>query len=130
MNEQMFGMVWVDWIAWATGIVGVGVLSWGVLVGLIELARLEVHRIRGRDIAHERAVVRQDLGYYIVLGLEFLIAADIMHTIRSPSLEELAILGAIVAIRTVISYFVTHEMQQSGRLEGWREGDGDGEATD
>lgn len=120
MSEQTIGMEFVGWIAWATGLVGVGVLAWGVLVGVFELAKLEVHRMRGREIAHERAVVRQDLGYYILLGLEFLIAADIMHTIRHPTLEELAVLGVIVAIRTVISYFVTLEMQQSGRLEGWR----------
>ncbi len=120
MSEQMLGMDFVGWIAWATGIVGVAVLTWGVLVGLVELAKLEVHRMRGGDIAHERAVVRQDLGYYIVLGLEFLIAADIMHTIRNPTLQELAVLGIIVAIRTVISYFVTHEMQQSGRLDKWQ----------
>jgi len=102
------------------------VLAWGVLVGIIELARLEVHRIRGREIAHERAVVRQDLGYYILLGLEFLIAADIMHTVRHPTLDQLAVLAAIVAIRTVISHFLTAEMRESGRLDhgrGAAEGD-------
>jgi len=119
LSEQSLGMEFVGWIAWGTGIVGIGVLTWGVLVGLCELTKLEVHRLRGRDIAHERAVVRQDLGYYIVLGLEFLIAADIMHTIRHPTLQELAVLGIIVAIRTVISHFVTREMRASGRLEAW-----------
>jgi len=118
LNEQVLGMEIVGWIAWGTGIVGIGVLTWGVLVGMCELAKLEVHRLRGREIAHERAIVRQDLGYYILLGLEFLIAADIMHTIRRPTLEELAVLAIIVAIRTVISYFVNLEMRQSGRLEG------------
>ncbi|MBD3291657.1 MAG: DUF1622 domain-containing protein [Armatimonadia bacterium] len=124
MVDQQLGMEIVGWVAWGTGIVGIGVLTWGVLVGLCELAKLEIHRIKGRDIAHERAVVRQDLGYYILLALEFLIAADIMHTIRHPALEELAVLAIIVAIRTVISYFVTLEMRQSGRLEGWGAGEG------
>jgi len=125
LNEQMLGMDIVGWVAWVTGLIGVAVLAWGVIVGLVELARLEVHRIKGRDIAHERAVVRQDLGYYILLGLEFMIAADIMHTIRNPTLQELAVLGGIVAIRTVISYFVTQEMQESGRLEKWHGGSED-----
>ena len=42
--------------------------------------------------------------------LEFLIAADIIHTIVKPTLEELAILGSIVIIRTIISYFLGKEM--------------------
>jgi uncharacterized membrane protein len=111
------GMEAIGWLAWGAGFVGVAVLTWGVLVGLVELARLEVHRMRGTEIAHERAVVRQDLGYYILLGLEFLIAADIMRTILHPSLQELAVLGAIVAIRTVIGHFLTQEMKETGRLE-------------
>lgn len=132
MSEFSVGMEYVGWIAWGTAIVGVGVLAWGVLVGMCELAKLEVHRLRGREIAHERAIVRQDLGYYILLGLEFLIAADIMHTIRHPTLEELAVLAVIVAIRTVISYFVNIEMRQSGRLEdrlGSATSDAEGEST-
>jgi uncharacterized membrane protein len=46
------------------------------------------------------------------LGLEFLIAADIIRTIIRPTLEELAILGGIVVIRTVISYFLGKEIGQ------------------
>lgn len=117
MNEYLPGMEIVGWLAWATGLMGVLVLAWGAVVGVVELARLEVHRVRGHEIAHERAMVRQDFGYYILLGLEFLIAADIMRTIRHPSLEELAVLAVIVAIRTVISHFLTAEMQQAGRLD-------------
>jgi uncharacterized membrane protein len=117
VNNVTLGMQGFAWVAWAVGVIGVGVLAWGVLIGLVDLMRLEIHRLRAREIAHERAVVRQDLGYYILLGLEFLIAADIIRTILHPGLEELAILGAIVAIRTVISYFLTREMQEAGRLE-------------
>ncbi|NLO06686.1 MAG: DUF1622 domain-containing protein [candidate division WS1 bacterium] len=120
LGSEWIGTQIIGWVATAVGVIGVGVLTWGVLVGLVELARLEVHRMRGRDIAHERAVVRQDLGYYILLGLEFLIAADIMRTIRHPTLDELATLAGIVLIRTVISYYLTHEMREAGRLEGWR----------
>jgi len=128
LNNEVLGIEIVGWIAWATSILGVGVLAWGAVVAVYEVVRLERHRLRGREIAHERAVVRQDLGYYILLGLEFLIAADIMHTIQRPTLEELAILGGIVLIRTVISHYLTTEMRESGRLE--RAGQGEDGATD
>jgi uncharacterized membrane protein len=42
--------------------------------------------------------------------LEFLIAADIIHTIVEPTLKELAILGGIVVIRTIISFFLGREL--------------------
>ena len=40
-----------------------------------------------------------------------MIAADIIHTIFEPSLQELTILGSIVGIGTVISYFLNLELQ-------------------
>mgnify|MGYP000902843725 FL=1 len=51
-----------------------------------------------------------------------------MHTIQRPTLEELAILGGLVLIRTVISHYLTTEMRESGRLE--RAGQGEDGATD
>jgi uncharacterized membrane protein len=57
------------------------------------------------------------LGYYLLLGLEFLIAADIVHTVLTPTLPDLAILGAIAAIRTVISFSITWELRQASRHE-------------
>ncbi len=55
--------------------------------------------------------VRHQLAYYLLLSLELLIAADIIDTIVQPSLEELAILGGVLAIRTVISFSLTWELR-------------------
>jgi len=44
------------------------------------------------------------------MGLEFMIGADIVRTLIRPSLQELAVLGSMVAIRTVISFFLNKEM--------------------
>jgi len=48
-------------------------------------------------------ILRLTLGTYLLLGLEFLIVADILRTNLKPNLQEVAILDAIVAIRTVIN---------------------------
>jgi uncharacterized membrane protein len=57
-----------------------------------------------------RESLRREFGSYLLLALEFLIAADVVGTISHPTLEEVAVLGSIVAIRTVISFFLNREM--------------------
>jgi uncharacterized membrane protein len=55
---------------------------------------------------------RQRLGRAIILGLEFLVAADILRTISTnPTLGEVAILGGIVLIRTVLSFSLEVELE-------------------
>ena len=57
---------------------------------------------------------RQQLGQTILLGLELLVAGDIVRTIAaSPSLTSVAILAAIVLIRTFLSFSL--EVETTGR---------------
>jgi uncharacterized membrane protein len=61
----------------------------------------------------ERAfkTLRQSLGGAILLGLELLVAADIVKTVTStPSLTDAAVLGMIVLIRTVLSFTIEIEI--------------------
>jgi len=49
-------------------------------------------------------IYRQDLGKAIILGLEFLVAGDIIRTVVvSPNLTNVIVLAIIVLIRTVLS---------------------------
>jgi uncharacterized membrane protein len=58
---------------------------------------------------------RQDLGRGILLGLEFLVAADIIRTVAvTPTLESVLVLGLIVVIRTFLSLAL--QMEVEGRL--------------
>jgi uncharacterized membrane protein len=101
----------------AIGVTGVAVIAWGVLLAMIAIVRLEYERFAGGGAIERRENLRHDLGYYLLLGLEFLVAADVMHTVLTPSLHELAVLGAIVAIRTVISFSLNWELRQSRSKE-------------
>ncbi|HEY5223684.1 MAG TPA: DUF1622 domain-containing protein [Microbacteriaceae bacterium] len=57
---------------------------------------------------------RRSLGRSILLGLELLVAADIIRTVAlTPTLESLAVLGGIVLIRTFLSFSL--ELEISGR---------------
>jgi uncharacterized membrane protein len=92
-------------------VLGVLVIVFGVLRGLVCFARSELSSARGASVEGERRKLRQGLGYYLLLGLEFLIAADILDTLMKPEPRELVALGAIVAIRTVISWSLNAELK-------------------
>ncbi|MBN2183759.1 MAG: DUF1622 domain-containing protein [Candidatus Krumholzibacteriota bacterium] len=102
----------LHYISLAIGIVGIAVIVWGVAIMLFRLLRLEITRFRKRTIFRERETLRHQLGSYLLLGLEFLIAADIIGTVTHPTLEGLLLLGGIVVIRTVISYFIDKEIEE------------------
>ena len=104
-------MMIIEYLSFGIGVVGVSVIIWGTLLSMISLVRLEAIQIRGKTKCHKREMVRHHFGSYILLGLEFLIAADIVNTIiKKPSLREVAILGSIVVIRTILSFFLSREL--------------------
>lgn len=103
----------VSAISLGIGILGVAVIVWGALVSLIELCGSEFKRFSGIGSCKNRNLVRQHFGFYLLMGLEYMIGADIVRTLVRPTLQELAVLGSMVAIRTVTSYFLNKEMGQN-----------------
>jgi uncharacterized membrane protein len=103
----------LDGISLGIGIAGIAVVTWGAGKAFVELVLLEIRGFRGRFICSKREYLRHHLGSYLLLGLELLVAADVVHTIVKPDLRSLAVLGAIVAIRTVISYFLNRELKHA-----------------
>ena len=103
-------MEYLHHASFGIGVLGVLVIVFGVLGGLVRFVRAEFSAARGMSVDEERRQLRHVLGYYLLLGLEFLIAADIIDTLMKPSTQDLVILGAIVAIRTVISYSLNSEL--------------------
>lgn len=93
------------------GILGVLVIVFGVASGLLRFVRSEIRAARGKDADPDRQQLRHLLGYYLLLGLEFLIAADIIDTLMKPSIQDLLVLGSIVLIRTIISHSLNAELQ-------------------
>lgn len=55
---------------------------------------------------------RTHLGHSLSVGLEFLIAADILKTAIAPTWEDIGQLAAIVGIRTVLNYFLHKELKE------------------
>ena len=62
------------------------------------------------------AQLRLDLGRFLVLGLEFQLAADILRTAVAPNFTELAQLATVAAIRTALNFFLGIEIKQETEL--------------
>ena len=75
----------------------------------------------GRDGGDRYRRFREDIGRGILLGLEFLVAADIIRTVAvAPSLSNVLVLGLIVVIRTFLSMALQVELE--GRWPWQRHG--------
>jgi uncharacterized membrane protein len=97
--------------------VGVVIVLVGAIVALVPYVALLVLR---RATNHDYREVRRRLGRSILLGLEFLVAADIIRTAAiSPTLGSVAALGMIVLIRTFLSMALQVEVE--GRWPWQRE---------
>ncbi|MEG1586892.1 MAG: DUF1622 domain-containing protein [Bacteroidales bacterium] len=98
----------------ATSISAVSLLIvvYGTLIGISSFIRSELSRINGKFSPTNIRRVRIEFGSYLLLGLEFLIASDILETVLKPGFNELAILGGIVLVRIVLSYFLNREVKE------------------
>lgn len=92
-------------------IISVCVVIYGTAIATAKFLRNELRRLKCKHIVHQIRVLRADLGTYLLLGLEFLIASDILKTIIEPGVHELLILGGIVLLRTVLSFFLDREIR-------------------
>lgn len=89
-------------------VVGVGAMVVGFLVAIGVSIRVW---IRSKDGGHAFKTLRETIGGVILLGLEILVAADLVKTVTStPSLTDAAVLALIVLIRTVLSFSLQVEI--------------------
>lgn len=54
---------------------------------------------------------------WLLLGLEFMLAADIVRTAIAPSFEQLGQLAAIAVIRTFLNYFLERDLERAAHPE-------------
>lgn len=107
-----------DWVAAGMELVGVVVLLVGVLATSALYLRAGLRR-GPPGWAASFKTYRANLGRSILLGLELLVAADIVQTVAAPlTLSTVAALGLVVLIRTVLS--LSLEVEIEGRFP-WQE---------
>lgn len=86
---------------------GAVVIMIGAIVAIVKFAVT----LARRNI-NQFSAVRLSLARFLVLGLEFQLAADVLRTAISPTFEEIGKLAAIATIRTLLNYFLNREIAQ------------------
>ena len=91
-------------------VVGIAVLVIGALLAFV----LYLKAPRRRDTPMAYSDLRRDLGKAILVGLELLVAADIISSVAiNPTFATVGVLGLIVLIRTFLSWSL--EVEVNGR---------------
>ena len=99
-------------------LIGVAIIVFGFNVALIKLVAA-----LGEGVGLRKSLgvgnierVRTMLGTYILTGIEFMIASDIIHTVITREFTDLLFVGLLVIIRTAISFFLGREIMELNEL--------------
>lgn len=97
----------VLWIRLCIEVLSVLIILIGIAVTAFKVSRLIL--LPGSGIYNQ---VRFIFSRYLIMGLEFQLAADIIGTAVSPSWDQLGKLAVIATIRTLLSFFLQYEMKE------------------
>lgn len=108
---------WVDLLVRLVEACGAVIIFVGAAIAFARFAEAALNRHR----VHEFTRVRLGLGRYLVLGLEFQLASDVLKTAVAPSFQEIGELAAIATLRTVLNFFLEKEIgRERSEVEGGR----------
>jgi uncharacterized membrane protein len=110
---QQFAQVIIEGVAIAIDLVVVVIIGTAV-VRTLALYAIAFTRRRERQRFRD---VRLRLGLPILLGLEFLIAADILRTSIAPSWTMIGQLAAIIVLRTFLDFALEWELERMNSNE-------------
>jgi len=93
--------------------IGVLVIFFGAAVAIYNFCghRKSTKRLNGIDR------IRLEFGRTIILGLEFIVAADVIATTTAPDYYSVGILASLVGIRTLLTYFMNRELRTLSSIE-------------
>ncbi|MCM4154480.1 hypothetical protein DHD80_00495 [Gramella sp. AN32] len=108
--------IYIEYIARIIEIGGVLTILIGIILAVIKFL-LSKQGIEGRSYK----LLRKELGKGILLGLEILVAADIIATVvTEPTMDRVLTLGVIVIIRTFLSLSIELEIEGKFPWQGVR----------
>lgn len=100
----------IEWAALGIEILGAVVIFAGVM--RVAITRGTVRFLAKLDEPGAYDSYKHQIGRSLLLGLEFLVAADVIRTIAlEPTLDNVAVLGLLVLVRTFLSWSLTVEIE-------------------
>jgi uncharacterized membrane protein len=82
-----------------------------IVIAVLTAGFFFFRNLRRQDFNRTYSDLREHVGRGILIGLEFLVAADIIGTVAvDPTLENLSVLGLVVLIRTFLSFAIEAEI--------------------
>ncbi len=111
-GNELVGMVRTvfEWASLVIEVLGAGIIVAGVIKVAITRGTIRYLFRLGQAGAYEN--YKHQLGKTLLLGLEFLVAADVVRTVAlEPTLTNVAVLGLLVLIRTFLSWSLTVEIE-------------------
>ncbi|MCS4280091.1 DUF1622 domain-containing protein [Stenotrophomonas rhizophila] len=110
MPSQEDAIEWVEWSALGIELLAIGLIVATILVSTV--AYLLALAVQHKDRADSYERYRRRLGRALLLGLEILVAADIVRTVALDStMNAILSLGLLVIIRTFLSWSVVLEVE-------------------
>ena len=109
--EELFHEI-AETIALALEAIAVAVIAFGSFRALIALGRMLVVRA-GRG---EARGVFLGLARWLLLALEFTLAADVVRTAIAPTWHDIGQLASIAVIRTFLNYFLERDLERATRV--------------
>lgn len=95
------------WIGYCARFISIVLIAAGIAVGvwkvLENVSRPDIKRYNQARLAFSR---------YLVLALEFMLAADLVATAVRPTWNDLGILAIVALIRTTLNFFLQREMKE------------------
>jgi uncharacterized membrane protein len=92
------------------------VVTFGSLEAFIKIVRIGVTPTATHG---ERKAIWRRFGMWLLLGLEFELAADIVASVVSPTWQDIGELGAIAVIRTFLNYFLERDLENAEQSGEW-----------
>jgi uncharacterized membrane protein len=100
----------IEWAALGIEILGAIVIFAGVM--RVAITRGTVRFLAKLDEPGAYDNYKHQIGRSLLLGLEFLVAADVIRTVAlEPTLDNVAVLGLLVLVRTFLSWSLTVEIE-------------------
>ena len=105
-----------EWLIFATEKAVIAIDAFGLIViviGAIEGFIRALRAMFSSPTGHERRDIWLRFGRWLIAGLTFQLAADIIETSITTSWQAVARLGAIAVIRTFLNYFLERDLSET-----------------